>query len=126
MKRYVVTLRAVVEREMSIEAESPHEAARQVKERIKADEDAPAAAVLFGGMKLHEVEELETDEDGEEVRGESWDVFSACEACDRVLFCDDDVASGSDEDAVYLCRPCADKAVEESGADEEPVQGGDR
>lgn len=115
MKRYTVTLSANVTREVEIEAESPEEAVKLVKERGRNaldDFDPDAARGVFLAP------EFVSQDDGE-----TWAVTGACEACSVVLFDTSDYSS--EEDGVDLCRACVTKLLAESGADEVEAAGAD-
>jgi hypothetical protein len=114
VKRYSVSLRAVVTREVEIEAETPEEAVKIIKERGKQDV-APMVPVHFEPESLAEVL---TGEDGDTFEGDCWFVTGACEACSVVLFETSDFVS--DENGVDLCRPCAAKCVEDAAGESDP------
>lgn len=117
MKRYSVTLSANVTREVEIEAESPEEAVRLVKERH--DDEGPAV----GGKPIRLRPEAVEDVSVLPEDGKWWHVMGACEACSVVLFDTSDYSS--EEDGVDLCRACVTKLLAESGADEVEAAGAD-
>jgi hypothetical protein len=101
VKKFSVSLRAVVTREVEVTAESPEEAIRHVKRRIAEEEGGP-------NFRPESLAEILTGEDGGTIEGDCWFVTGACEACSVVLFENSDYVS--DEDGIDLCRPCANEA----------------
>lgn len=132
MKRYRVSLRAVVTRDVEVEAESPQEAVKTVKERHDSLDDLDPDAARGVLLAPDSVEEILAPDEGFDSIGELWDVIGSCEACSCPLLDSGDLddepphvcAGDEDGDGVYLCRPCADKSVEESGSDKDPVMPG--
>lgn len=139
MSRYSVTLRATVTREVEIEAESPHEAAKLVGRRCVPepsntlrvsvrDNENEVAEAFFSVDGVDELLPLAPEDTfggryGHAI-GESWDYIGDCEACSTPLLDSGDLETRSyfscGEDGGYLCPLCAAKCVEEAGADEEP------
>lgn len=99
LTRYVVTMRAVVYRSLTIVAASPEEAVRLSEER---ESDVPAMTPAF------KTEAVDEDQEG----GDGWHVVGYCEACGVALLDGRDEGRSVDEDGVMLCTPCVAKAVE--------------
>jgi hypothetical protein len=109
VKRYSVSLRAVVTREVEIEAESPEEAVSIATTRHGCE-------TRLVHMRAEGVDEADEGSDA------SWEVMGFCEACRKALLVNDDDSGGvyaGDEDGngVYLCRPCA---IEEAAGEPDP------
>lgn len=116
MKRYSVSLRATVAREVEIEAESPEEAVRLAEQRYATIEDVDPD----GGRVGLDPEWVEDDEHG-------WEIVAKCEACSAHLLDEGECyerpyvyAGDEDGDGVYLCSPCAAKCVEEASGETDP------
>lgn len=101
-KRYLVHLRAMVSKDVDVEAESPEEAVRLAAER-GWDSDGATEKV----RRASRPEYVETDDDTPEG---VWDVAGTCETCCAWLLDGDDGVKRylSDGDGYRTCVACAE------------------